>query len=157
MTFVGTASADNKTVRTSMTMATTPKHSKHDSNIPLYPLHSSAVAVHMARNDSMGYQGTRWTDVRSVTTEPAVNWNFGKHSPSTSCLLCPRSSLARVSPDLLARDLSAAVAQGVKAPTLLFRKAFAIDSIECQGKPSSLKSGSLSLVSRDLYRRNVNE
>jgi len=51
------------------------------------------------------------------------------------------ASLARVSPDLLACDLSTAVAQALKAPTLLFRKTFAVHSIECQGKPISLKSG----------------
>ena len=37
----------------------------------------------------------------------------------------------------------AAVAQGLKAAGLRFRKMFPVHSIECQGKPSSLKSGSL--------------
>jgi len=41
--------------------------------------------------------------------------------------------------DLLASDLSAAVAQGLEAPRLLFRKTFPVHSIEYQGKPSCLK------------------
>jgi cytosine/adenosine deaminase-related metal-dependent hydrolase len=65
------------------------------------------------------------------------------------------SDITSVPPERDSRNKGAAHGgrreDGLKAPTLLFRKTFAVHSIECQGKPSSLKSGSL--VSMDTVSR----
>jgi hypothetical protein len=74
-----------------------PQHSNHDWGYLLYLPYFSVVGVHVARHDGMGYhQGTALN--RTGISEST------RRAPS--CLLCPPSSPACVSADLLARDFA---------------------------------------------------
>src|ERR1700738_991013 len=86
----------------------------------------------------------RGTEVRSVTAAPGCELEFRKALAEQLLVCFVHHRVLPVCPPISSPViLLAAVAQGLKAVRLLFRKTFPVHSIECQGKPSSLKSGSL--------------